>query len=97
MSIIFSALITFVCLWILVALFDHRIDEKMKRIVLLTIIITVVSAIGKAVGMVGILIAAIVNVIAIMKLLGYDFLTAFLFSMGLQVLQYFIIVGLFLK
>lgn len=32
-----------------------------------------------------------------MKFLGYDFLTAFLFSMGLEILQYFIIFGLFKK
>ncbi len=94
---IISFLISFISLWLLVTLFDHGINDKIKRISLLALVLVIVSTLGKMLGILGALFAAIINLMVIMKFLGYDFLTAFMFSIGLELAQYLIISGLLVK
>jgi len=91
MEILISALVIFFSLLIMVTLFDHKIDDKTKRILLLTVILTITSSIGRAIGGPGLLIAGIVNFFILKNVLGYSYLTTILFTFGVEMFQFLII------
>lgn len=91
MEILISALVIFFSLLIMVTLFDHKIDDKIKRILLLTVVITLTSSIGRVIGGPGLLIAGIVNFFILKNVLGYNFLTTILFTFGVEIFQMLII------
>lgn len=91
MEILISALVIFFSLLIMVTLFDHKIDDKTKRILLLTVILTITSSIGRAVGGPALLIAGIINFFILKNVLGYSYLTTILFTFGVELFQMLII------
>lgn len=85
--IIITFIINSIGIALLLFIFDSGIENVIKRALILSIILTVVTCTGYAFGIIGVLISAVLNFVLVSKILGYNLTTSFLFIVGLELIK----------
>jgi hypothetical protein len=93
-GLLIGIIVEFIIIFLYLFLFSSQYESnaiKFYRAIILAAFLIVISAIGHAFGFIALIIAAILNLIAIMFILGYSFSGAFLFSIGLELTNYLVV------